>query len=46
MNMTESTIRLAAIKLISRNGYESMSLRQPTAESGINASRCTFITKA
>ncbi|MBV4522147.1 TetR/AcrR family transcriptional regulator [Pseudomonas sp. SWRI74] len=38
MNMTESTIRLAAIKLISRNGYESMSLRQLAAESGINAS--------
>ena len=38
MNRTESTIRLAAIKLISRNGYESMSLRQLAAESGVNVS--------
>ncbi|MGE8189638.1 TetR/AcrR family transcriptional regulator [Pseudomonas sp. NPDC086278] len=38
MNMTEINIRLAAIKLISRNGYESMSLRQLAAEAGINAS--------
>ncbi len=38
MNMTEINIRLAAIKLISRNGYESMSLRQLATEAGINAS--------
>ncbi|WP_077046166.1 TetR/AcrR family transcriptional regulator [Pseudomonas sp. KK4] len=38
MNMTESNIRLAAIKLISRNGYGSMSLRQLASEAGINAS--------
>lgn len=38
MNMTEINIRLAAIKLISRNGYESMSLRQLAAEAGINSS--------
>ncbi|MCS3841635.1 AcrR family transcriptional regulator [Pseudomonas sp. JAI111] len=38
MNITEINIRLAAIKLISRNGYESMSLRQLAAEAGINAS--------
>jgi AcrR family transcriptional regulator len=38
MNTTESNIRQAAIKLISRNGYGSMSLRQLAAESGINAS--------
>jgi AcrR family transcriptional regulator len=38
MNMTETNIRLAAIKLISRNGYGSMSLRQLAAEAGINAS--------
>jgi AcrR family transcriptional regulator len=38
MNMTENNIRLAAIKLISRNGYGSMSLRQLATEAGINAS--------
>ena len=38
MNMTEINIRLAAIKLISRNGYESMSLRKLATEAGINAS--------
>ncbi|KPH01497.1 transcriptional regulator [Pseudomonas sp. RIT-PI-q] len=38
MNMTEINIRLAAIKLISRNGYGAMSLRQLAAEAGINAS--------
>lgn len=38
MNITEINIRLAAIKLISRNGYESMSLRKLAAEAGINAS--------
>ncbi|WP_256585544.1 TetR family transcriptional regulator [Pseudomonas sp. Irchel 3H3] len=38
MNMTETNIRLAAIKLISRNGFESMSLRQLAAEAGINSS--------
>ncbi len=38
MNMTEINIRLAAIKLISRNGYEAMSLRKLAAEAGINAS--------
>ncbi|VVN27337.1 helix-turn-helix domain-containing protein [Pseudomonas fluorescens] len=38
MNTTESNIRQAAIKLISRNGYGSMSLRQLAAESGINSS--------
>jgi AcrR family transcriptional regulator len=38
MNMTESNIRLAAIKLISRNGFGSMSLRQLATEAGINAS--------
>jgi AcrR family transcriptional regulator len=38
MNMTEINIRLAAIKLISRSGYESMSLRQLSAEAGINSS--------
>jgi AcrR family transcriptional regulator len=38
MNMTEINIRLAAIKLISRNGYESMSLRQLAAEARINPS--------
>jgi AcrR family transcriptional regulator len=38
MNTTESNIRLAAIKLISRNGYGSMSLRQLATEAGINAS--------
>jgi AcrR family transcriptional regulator len=38
MNMTEINIRLAAIKLISRDGYESMSLRQLATEAGINAS--------
>ncbi|MNQ69793.1 Fatty acid metabolism regulator protein [compost metagenome] len=38
MNMTETNIRQAAIKLISRNGYGSMSLRQLAAESGINPS--------
>jgi AcrR family transcriptional regulator len=38
MNLTEINIRLAAIKLISRGGYESMSLRQLAAEAGINSS--------
>jgi AcrR family transcriptional regulator len=38
MNLTEINIRLTAIKLISRTGYESMSLRQLAAEAGINAS--------
>ncbi|MGE8064195.1 TetR/AcrR family transcriptional regulator [Pseudomonas sp. NPDC089569] len=38
MNLTEINIRLAAIKLISRSGYESMSLRQLAAEAGINSS--------
>jgi AcrR family transcriptional regulator len=38
MNMTEINIRLAAIKLISRNGYGAMNLRQLAAEAGINAS--------
>jgi AcrR family transcriptional regulator len=38
MNTTETNIRQAAIKLISRNGYGSMSLRQLAAESGINSS--------
>ena len=38
MNMTESNIRLAAIKLISRNSFGSMSLRQLATEAGINAS--------
>ncbi|MFJ2692067.1 TetR/AcrR family transcriptional regulator [Pseudomonas sp. NPDC087336] len=38
MNMTENNIRLAAIKLISRNGYGSMSLRQLATEAGVNAS--------
>jgi AcrR family transcriptional regulator len=38
MNLTEINIRLAAIKLISRGGYESMSLRQLATEAGINSS--------
>jgi AcrR family transcriptional regulator len=38
MNTTETNIRQAAVKLISRNGYGSMSLRQLAAESGINCS--------
>lgn len=45
MNVTELNIRLAAIKLISRNGYESMSLRQLAAESGINSSTLYFYYK-
>lgn len=42
MNLTEITIRLAAIKLISRNGFGSMSLRQLAAEAGINNSTLYF----
>lgn len=38
MNTTESNIRQAAIRLISRTGYESMILRQLANEAGVNAS--------
>lgn len=37
-SLTEQCIRLAATRLISRIGYESMSLRQLTSEAGINSS--------
>jgi len=37
-SLTDQSIRLAAIKLISRTGYESMSLRQLALEAGINSS--------
>ncbi|MGE8069445.1 TetR/AcrR family transcriptional regulator [Pseudomonas sp. NPDC089569] len=38
MNMTEISIRNAAIKLISRVGYDAMSLRQLAKEANINSS--------
>lgn len=38
MNATEHIIRQTAIKLISRNGYEAMTLRQLAQESGVNSS--------
>lgn len=37
-NLTEHSIRLAATRLISRTGYESMSMRQLASEAGINSS--------
>lgn len=38
MNLTEHNIRQAAIRLISRNGFESMTLRQLSKEAGVNSS--------
>ncbi|MGH8432886.1 MAG: TetR/AcrR family transcriptional regulator [Pseudomonas sp.] len=38
MSLTEQSIRRAATKLISRTGYESMSLRQLASEADINSS--------
>ncbi len=38
LSPTEHRIRLAAIKLIARDGYEAMSLRELASEAGINSS--------
>lgn len=38
MNTTEINIRQAAIRLISRSGFESMTLRQLANEAGVNSS--------
>jgi AcrR family transcriptional regulator len=37
-NTTEQRIRLTAIRLIARDGYEAMSLRDLASESGVNSS--------